>query len=310
MGLERIVDQMRPIHVAGRIETFHAGQSFRGPHPFIGEYHGVLFFLDFEVRVFRQLPSQFVGLAIFGDIVVRRTRNNERRAGFVDQNIVDLVDNGEIQRTLRLLRAFRVMVIVARGIPHVVAQVVETKLVVGAVGDIAGIGLLPLGGIHARLNGADGQAQIHVDGGHPLHIATSQIIVHRDDMHAAAAQGIQISRQRGDQRFAFAGNHFGDRARVQHHAADQLHVVMAHPQEPAAGFAANGEGFDQYVVQRIPLIEPLPEQGGLLLQIGIAHRLEFRLQGVDGVDLRLQLFDIPGVRRAEQRGNSTLHRPA
>jgi hypothetical protein len=54
----------------------------------------------------------------------------------------------------------------------------------------------------------------------------------------------------GDQRLAFAGFHFGDFALVQHHAADQLHVEMAHVEDAAAGFADYGEGFDQQVVER------------------------------------------------------------
>ena len=106
MGLERVIDQMRPIHVAGRVEAFHARQLLGRPHAFVGEHHGVLFFFDLEVDVFGELPGELVGLGVFGDIVVRRTGDDQRRAGFVDQNVVDLVDDREVQRPLRLLRAF------------------------------------------------------------------------------------------------------------------------------------------------------------------------------------------------------------
>ena len=60
---------------------------------------------------------------------------------------------------------------------------------------------------------------------------------------------VQVARQRGDQRLAFAGLHFGDLAVVQHHAADQLHVEMAHVQDAPAGFADHREGLDQEVGQ-------------------------------------------------------------
>ena len=39
---------------------------------------------------------------------------------------------------------------------------------------------------------------------------------------------VQVQRQRGHERLALAGLHLGDAALVQHHAADQLHVEVAH----------------------------------------------------------------------------------
>ena len=63
-------------------------------------------------------------------------------------------------------------------------------------------------------------------------------------------QRVEIRRQRGDEGLAFAGDHFGDVALVQHHAAEHLHVVMPQPEEAAATFAANGKGLDQDVVER------------------------------------------------------------
>jgi hypothetical protein len=41
-------------------------------------------------------------------------------------------------------------------------------------------------------------------------------------------------RQRGDQGLALAGAHLGDLALVQHHAADQLHVEVAHAEHARA----------------------------------------------------------------------------
>ena len=56
-----------------------------------------------------------------------------------------------------------------------------------------------------------------------------------------AGERIQVSGERGDERFAFAGFHLGDLALVQHHAADQLHIEMAHGQRAAAGLARQGK---------------------------------------------------------------------
>ena len=123
-------------------------------------------------------------------------------------------------------------------------------------------------------------------------------------MDALAFQGVEIGGQRGDERFAFAGDHFGDVAAVEHDAAHQLHVVVPHAQEAAAGLAADGKGLDQQVVERLARGQPLAELGRLLRQLGVGHRLVLRLQGGDGVDLRLELPDKAGVRRTEQRGDA------
>ena len=93
------------------------------------------------------------------------------------------------------------------------------------------IGLLPFLDVHVRLNRPHGQPQSHIQRPHPFHVAAGQVVVDRHDVDALALQRIEIRRQRGDQRLAFAGDHFGDRAAVQHHAADQLHVVVPHADE-------------------------------------------------------------------------------
>ncbi len=124
---------------------------------------------------------------------------------------------------------------------------------------------------------------------HPLHVAAGEVVVHRDDVHAlAVSMRVEIRRQRGDERLAFAGDHFGDVAFVQDHAAHELHVVMPQADEPPAALAANGERFDQDVVERFAGFEPAAELGRLRAQLVVGHRLVLRLQSVDRVDLGLQ----------------------
>ena len=85
---------------------------------------------------------------------------------------------------------------------------------------------------------------------HPVGVALREVVVDRDDVHALAGERVQVGRQRRDQRLAFAGAHLGDLAVVQHHAADQLHVEVAHLQRALAGLAHDGEGFGQQLVER------------------------------------------------------------
>ena len=71
-----------------------------------------------------------------------------------------------------------------------------------------------------------------------------------------AGQRIQVAGQRGHQRLAFAGLHLGDLALVQHHAADQLHVEVAHLHGAPAGLAHHRKGLGQNLVQRLLLGAP------------------------------------------------------
>ena len=70
--------------------------------------------------------------------VVGPTRDDERRARLVDEDRVDLVDDREEVAALGLILA---------GDRHVVAEVVEPELVVGAVGDVGGVRRALRGGV-------------------------------------------------------------------------------------------------------------------------------------------------------------------
>ena len=133
---------------------------------------------------------------------------------------------------------------------HVVAQVVEAELVVGAVGDVRAVGDLPLGVVQLVLDDADRHAEEAVDPAHPLGVAAGEVVVDGDDVHALAFEGVEIGGQRRDERLAFAGLHFGDPAAVQHHAADELHVEVPHVEHAPAGLAHDREGLGQQVVER------------------------------------------------------------
>ncbi|MNR60786.1 hypothetical protein D3C85_1823580 [compost metagenome] len=51
-------------------------------------------------------------------------------------------------------------------------------------------------------------------------------------MNPFAQKRVQINRERRYQRFALTGFHLGDFAFMQHHAAQQLHIKVAHAQRP------------------------------------------------------------------------------
>ena len=105
--------------------------------------------------------------------------------------------------------------------------------------------------VHVALDGADRHAQRRGRWAHPLAVAAGQVVVDGDDVDALALQRVEVGRQRGDERLAFAGDHLGDVAAVQDDAADDLHVVVPHVLGAAAGLAAGGERLGQQVVERL-----------------------------------------------------------
>ena len=136
--------------------------------------------------------------------------------------------------------------VVFQGELHVVPQVVEAELVVGAVGDVGGVGLAALVVIQAVDDHADGQSpRKRVELPHPFGVAFGQVVVDRDHVHAPAGEGVQVGRQGRHQGLTLAGLHLGDLAGMKHHAADQLHIEVAHPQHPLARLAADGEGLGE-----------------------------------------------------------------
>ncbi len=180
--------------------------------------------------------------------------DDQRRPGFVDQDVVDLVDDREEASALHPL--------VELG-DHVVAEVVEAEFVVRAVGDVGRVGLDPrawpqvqqslVRGRVARLEDVrsvvgddpDRKAEEAVDRAHPLGVAAGQVVVDRDDVNASAGQAVERGGEGRGHGLAFAGAHLRDPALVQDDAADELDVEVPHPQGSDHGFACRGEDLRQ-----------------------------------------------------------------
>ena len=164
-----------------------------------------------------------LGLELFEHLVVALgggTRNNQRGTGIVDQHRVDLVDNSVVVHALYQ---------VERRTGHVVTQVVETELVVGSEGNIGIVGIATgLGVGFVLVDAVDRQAVEHVERPHPLRVTFRQVVVDRHHMHAVARKGVKEYRQRSHQRLTFTGSHLGNFSLMQHHATNQLHVVVYH----------------------------------------------------------------------------------
>ena len=115
------------------------------------------------------------------------TGDDEGRARLIDQDGVNLVDDGECVAALNALTGAQ---------NHVVTQVVETELGVGAVCDIGIVSAALLIERHAILQQTDLELEEAVDMAHPLGVALGEIVVDGDDMDALTGECVQIAGKR------------------------------------------------------------------------------------------------------------------
>ena len=185
--------------------------------------------------------ARLVDLVDLVGVVLRRAGDDEGGARLVDEDGVDLVDDAVVVPALDA----------ALGGPgHVVAQVVEAELVVGAVGDVAGVFLAPDLVVHVGEDHADREAEVAVDLAHPLGIALGEVVVDGDDVHAVARKGVEVRGADRGEGFALAGLHLDYLAVVEDEAAEDLHVEGTLAQDsPARGLAHEGEGLGEELVE-------------------------------------------------------------
>jgi hypothetical protein len=145
---------------------------------------------------------------------------------------------------------------------HVVAEIIEAKFVVGAVGDVGGVGLLPRDATevlesiiffpllyvleieestglvaHTRVDHSDREPQEQVGAAVPPGVAPSEIIVDGNDMDAFAGQGADVASQGGRKGLAFPGFLLGNATVVEGKGGQELDVVGALTGHAADGFS-------------------------------------------------------------------------
>ena len=272
--LERLIYMVRERGVLDIGEVFKiegalglgdaAGGERRGLGLFIDDIVRVeilallLFLIDGRVDDLLQAADKVVRLTVEVGALVALTGDDERSSGFIDKDGVYLVDDGEG------MAALNHVLLIER---HVITQIVKAHLVVCAVGDIAVIGRAALIVIEPMDDKADAQAEEAMHLAHPFAVALSKVIVHGDDMHALAGQRVEVGREHGDKRFAFAGLHLGDAPLMQDDAADELHPERAHTEHAPRGLAHGGVGFGQDIVKRLAPGKALLEFVGLGAQL-------------------------------------------
>ena len=90
---------------------------------------------------------------------------------------------------------------------------------------------------------------------------------------------------------------------MEHHAADQLHVEVAHAHRALAGLAHQREALVEQIVEALAAARALAQLVGGLAQLSVGVVLELRLVAVDPRDallVGLELLRLAHAKRAVQ----------
>ncbi len=321
---QALVDCVQQIRLVGVVEVLDAEQAFCGHHALVRQ-RGVMGLLvhqvvscDLFVAVLvldflapLELRDDGVDPVVEVDGDLRRAGDDERRSCLVDEDRVDLVDDGvdvvPLHHTIELKL-------------HVVAQVVEAELVVGSVGDVATVGVLALIVLDVVLDAADREAEEGVKLSHPFRVTRGEIVVDGHHVYPAARQGIEHDGESGDKGLAFSSPHLRDPAFVQHDAPVELYVEVTHAQGSPPGFASQREDLVQFVVEDLlheartldPVLgkidsrrlNALTDDLHALADILVTEPFDIGLEGVDCSDARAHTLHITLRLRAEDEVDS------
>ena len=268
MCAQRLIDVVENFHIRDIGKIVHSEQVFTAPKSFLRQRDGAVLFIDLIIDVAAEFRDDLVETVVLVGRFLARPGDNQRCSRFVDENRVDFVHDCILMGALNAMRQIEL---------HVVAQIVETELVVGSIRDIGTVGFPPFIVVQAVLDNPNGESQKFVQASHPLGVAPGQIIVDRYDVNPFAFQGIQICGKRCDQRLTFTCLHFRNAALMQHNSTDKLHVEMPHVERALACFTHDGEGIRQQVFEGFPVFEALFEFGCLGFELFVGEARKSRL---------------------------------
>jgi len=271
-------------------------------HPGLQDADGLLLLVDLVVALAvlaAAQPGRDLGeLDVPAGALLGRAADDQRGPGLVDQDGVHLVDD-------RVVMASLDAVLERPG--HVVAQVVEAELVVGAVGDIGRVLDAALRRSHLGQDHAHLEPEEAVYPAHPLGVTLGQVVVDRDHVDALAGQRVEVGGKDGGERLALTGLHLGDVAQVQRRAAHQLDIEVPLAEGALGRLACGGERLGEQVIERFTVRVPLPELVGHAPELGVAHGDEVVLDGVDLLGDPLELAQDPAFAGAKDAIDDRCH---
>ena len=250
--------------------------------------HGLEFALDRVDTLLGLVPGPVsfdnfagddVGLAVAGGFSVGGSGNDERRAGLVYEDAVNFVNNREIQGALNLAidRSF-----------HVVAEVIEAELAVGPVGDVTGVVVFSLGGLHADSDVPYRDTKEFEYGFGEIGADPDKVVIGRDQVSVHAFQSGHIYRRIARYGLSLAGGLFGNRTFVKHHARNELHVELVMVLRPPRRFSHQCEDLRFDLLARLALSKSAAQLCAASEQLLVRKGAHLRLERVDLRDDELQ----------------------
>ena len=148
LGAQRLHEMVDELPVL--VEVVDVERLLDLGHAGLGDGRGALLLVDLVVFARTKPGDDARELTVRVGRRLRRAADDERRARLVDEDGVDLVDDAVVMPALHaVVEAHR----------HVVAQVVEAELGVGAVGQVGAVGLLARRRVHHRLDQPDARGR-------------------------------------------------------------------------------------------------------------------------------------------------------
>ena len=269
---QRLGEEMVQLQIFRIIEVFYMQQLFHLCHTGFGRCYRLLLLIDGVVFLFFQLRDEFSDGVVCISRFLPRARNDQRRAGFIDQDGVYFIDQAIVQRTLYHL---------IEGSDHVITQVIKTEFIICSVGDIRIVRDFSLVEIQVMNDETDGEAKEFVYLSHPFAVSFRQIIIDGNNVDTLSFQRIQIDWCRSDQRLAFTGTHLSDVSTMQNNTTNQLGIEVTHPQHAAGGFTNDRKSLWQDIIQCLTLGKTRFKFIGFVRQRRITQLLQTVLQRID-----------------------------
>ena len=251
LGLERNVEVMDEVGVRVVVEVLDAEQLLDPRDTGLGGHHLALLLIHLVVVVLAEAVCDPCELGVPLSGLADAAGDDQRRPRLIDEDRVDLIHNGVGVAPLHhVLGVHR----------HVVAEVVEPELVVGAVGDVRCILRAALLRRHPGLDDADLEAEEAVDVAHPFGITCSEVVVDSDLMDTFAGERVEVRGHRRDERLALTGLLLGDHAAMEGSRTDDLDVVVALTEDTLGCLADGGIGLGLDVIEGFARCEALLNQ--------------------------------------------------
>ena len=289
--LERIVQVAHQRRVGRLVQVVDAQLVLDELDALLVHTDGALTDVDLVVHV---LLEQRRDAGELGVPLARRvggTGDDQRRPGLVDEDRVDLVDDGKRMPALHQ---------VVQRVRHVVAEIVETELVVGSVGDVGVVGLAALIRRHPGQDDGRLEPEEAVHAAHPLGVTFGEVVVDGHHVHAVAGQRIEIGGQHTGEGLALTGLHLGDVAEMQGGAAHDLNVEVFLREHPPGGLPGDRERLRQEIIERLATGVALLELVGFGPQLLVGQRLGLVVERLHMRSDGIQAFDHPAFADAQQ----------